>query len=125
MLGIGLRIAQLRAIFDLPDYYLKILLDQFKTPLAYIEWFMLFHSHNSNTSMFVVSQSTQMHCSFTEVIPIERFMCSCHLIPDFGNEMDHRWTADNVGLVCDCFFVNPYVDYHSFCLFKLGHRNCI
>ncbi|KIM54174.1 hypothetical protein SCLCIDRAFT_74281, partial [Scleroderma citrinum Foug A] len=68
----------------------------FKTPLAYIEWFTPFHVHDPNSGMFVVSRSTRMHQAFVEVIPIERVVCSCHLIPDFGDEMDQRWTPENV-----------------------------
>ncbi|KAI6027245.1 hypothetical protein EDC04DRAFT_2573072 [Pisolithus marmoratus] len=95
------------------------------TPLAYIEWFMPFHSHEPASDMYIISCSTHMQCCFTEIIPVECIIHSCHLIPDFGKEKDSRWMAANVGLVCDQFFVNPYINYHTFCLMKLGHRNCI
>ncbi|KAI5983672.1 hypothetical protein EDD15DRAFT_2178657 [Pisolithus albus] len=121
----GLRVAQVRVIFTLPHHYPKALLVQNPTPLAYIEWFTPFHAREPASDMYIVSRSTRMHRRFAEIIPIERIVRSCHLIPDFGKERDSRWTAANVGLMCDRFFVNPYIDYHTFCLMKLGRRNCI
>ncbi|KAI5985083.1 hypothetical protein EDD15DRAFT_2374582 [Pisolithus albus] len=121
----GLRVAQVRVIFTLPHHYPKALLVQNPTPLAYIEWFTPFHAREPASDMYIVSRSTRMHRRFAEIIPIEHIVRSCHLLPDFGKERDSRWTAANVGLMCDRFFVNPYIDYHTFCLMKLGRRNCI
>ncbi|KAI6041018.1 hypothetical protein EDC04DRAFT_2566221 [Pisolithus marmoratus] len=104
---------------------LEALLTQNPTSLAYIERFTPFHAHEPASDMYIVSHSTCMHCHFAEIIPIEHIVCSCHLLPDFGKERYSRWTAVNVGLMCNWFFVNPYIDYHTYCLMKLGHRNCI
>ncbi|KAI6043565.1 hypothetical protein EDC04DRAFT_2866246 [Pisolithus marmoratus] len=94
----GLHIAQVWVIFALPHYYPKALLVWNLTPLAYIEWFMPVHSHESASDMYIISHSTCMQYCFTEIIPVEHIVCSCHLIPDFGKEKDSRWMAANVGL---------------------------
>ncbi|KAH7904460.1 hypothetical protein BJ138DRAFT_987633, partial [Hygrophoropsis aurantiaca] len=90
----GLRVAQVCAIFKVPDYFPSH--EKLRSPLAYIEWFTPIQARDNNSGMFIVSRSTRMHRRHAEIVPINRIVRSCHLIPDFGRHKDPSWHADNV-----------------------------
>ncbi|KIJ62061.1 hypothetical protein HYDPIDRAFT_176793 [Hydnomerulius pinastri MD-312] len=94
----GLCVAQVCAIFHLPDYF-PVPETLCSSPLAYIEWFTPLQVHEANSGMFVVSRSTHMHRRFAEIVPVEHIVCSCHLLPDFRREKDPGWNADNIGVI--------------------------
>ncbi|KAG2070205.1 hypothetical protein BDR04DRAFT_1128584 [Suillus decipiens] len=81
-------------------------------PLAYIEWMTPLQEPDPDLGMFVVSQSTRRHQQHAEIIP-------------FGCTRDPSWTAENVNIMCDQFYVNPYIDMHMFCLLKLQRKNSV
>ncbi|PCH44893.1 hypothetical protein WOLCODRAFT_91051 [Wolfiporia cocos MD-104 SS10] len=76
----GLHVAQVRALFKLPQ--------QFSTsqePLAYVEWFTEFHPHpEPHIRMHVLKRSTRQRQRFAEIIPVGDLVCPCHLIPKCG-----------------------------------------
>ncbi|KAH7902948.1 hypothetical protein BJ138DRAFT_1168705 [Hygrophoropsis aurantiaca] len=117
----GLRVAQVRAIFTLPDVY------QIRTihPLAFIEWFTPLGPRDPNSGLYIVNRSTRMHKPYVEVIEVDRIVRNCHLIPKFGVKKNTRWAAGNVAEDCKTFFVNPYIDTHTFCMFNAGIRGCV
>ena len=51
--SLGLTVSQVRVIFSLPSEY-----GSFTHPLAYVEWFTLFHSPVADLGMYQVSRST-------------------------------------------------------------------
>ena len=110
---IGLRVARLKLVFTLPNTLHPVPLR-----LAYIEWFRPFGVRDHTTSMFVVAPATRNQVSFSQVVELEDIVRSCHLIPKFGSVVSLDWTRDNVYDRCNKFFVNPFIDVHSFILFQ-------
>ena len=107
----GLRVGQVRAIFQLPSYF------PIKTniPLAYVEWFTPLRKPDGVTGYYHISRSTRSKRGimgpYAEIIPISRLVSNVMLIPRRDNDRD--------------FLINCHVDNHSFCLFKLGHHDCL
>ncbi|KAF8445558.1 hypothetical protein L210DRAFT_3391909, partial [Boletus edulis BED1] len=93
--------------------------------LAYVEWMTPFHTKDTASGLYIVSRSTRMHQRHGDVIPVANIIRSCHLIPEFGHAADPNWTADTVGTLCSRFFVNAYIDVHTFSLLRMNRRNCI
>ncbi|KAH7916503.1 hypothetical protein BJ138DRAFT_995434, partial [Hygrophoropsis aurantiaca] len=116
----GLRVAQVRVIFRLPQIYGV----QSVHPLAYIEWFTPFSSPDAISGLYSVSRSTRMHQPHAEVIEVTRLVRGCHLIPKFGRHINAGWTSMNVGDLCHSFFVNPYLDIHTFCALNNKMSGC-
>ncbi|KAI0683325.1 hypothetical protein BC835DRAFT_1423408 [Cytidiella melzeri] len=89
----GLRVAQLRLIFELPEH----LRTPFKPHLlAYIEWFNPFRPRDTNNHLFPVSRQIHQRAPVAEVINITRIESPCYLIPRFGAQCDNSWTSANV-----------------------------
>ena len=68
----GLRIARVRAIFELPIEYDPVARGVLH-PLAYVEWFTPFNAVDPHTGMYIVSHSTRhniivMHLSSPSLI---------------------------------------------------------
>ncbi|KAH7904046.1 hypothetical protein BJ138DRAFT_1019687 [Hygrophoropsis aurantiaca] len=117
----GLRVAQVRIIFKLPDVY------QIRPPhpLAFVEWFTPFGPRDTCSGLYIVNRSTRMRKPYVEIIEVDRIVRNCHLIPKFGVKKNTRWAADNIGEVCKTFYFNPYIDTHSFCMVNANIRDCI
>ncbi|KAG2055202.1 hypothetical protein BDR06DRAFT_989180 [Suillus hirtellus] len=83
--------------------------------LTYVKWFKLFPSTpDSRHGMYKI---THLVCSgerLASIIPVSNIVHSIHLIPKFGPVAPHHWTSNNVLEECDAFFVNCYIDRHSF-----------
>ncbi|KAK0484111.1 hypothetical protein EDD18DRAFT_1430165 [Armillaria luteobubalina] len=109
----GLHIAQVQAIFSLPDRF-----GTFPHPLAYIEWFTPLRKLDDHTGMFKVSRSTANQQQKSSIIPITYISCSCHLTPYLGRKMDPTWTSENVLDRSKTFFVNSYLRYIDFVLLR-------
>lgn len=94
-------------------------------PLAYIEWFTPFRTPDPLTGMYIISRSSRSHHVYAEIIEVDRLVRNCHLIPKCGKQINPDWTFESVLDKCNTFYLNSFVDYHMFCLFKLQHSNCI
>ncbi|KAH9853324.1 hypothetical protein C2E23DRAFT_868160 [Lenzites betulinus] len=115
----SLCVARVHVIFNLPQQYDARLLGV-TGPLAYVEWFTPFHALNTTTGMYVVSPSTRQCQRNTSVIPLAHIVCTCHLIPCWGRQIQCRVVAGDVLDNVDTkFFVNPYLRHHNFVLFRL------
>ncbi|KAI0668004.1 hypothetical protein C8Q78DRAFT_1071683 [Trametes maxima] len=79
----GIRVAHVRAIFELPKVYDVEALGVTE-PLAYVEWFTSFNTVDSTTGMYIVSPSTRQCECHVSVIPVTYIVHSCHLIPVWG-----------------------------------------
>ncbi|KAJ7612278.1 hypothetical protein FB45DRAFT_875154 [Roridomyces roridus] len=74
----GLRVAQVKVIFKLPNHY-PVKSD---TPLAYVEWFTPFKSPNALDGYYHLSRSTRTHRPYAEIISADRIVRSAMLIPE-------------------------------------------
>ncbi|KAJ6616697.1 hypothetical protein B0H10DRAFT_2389376 [Mycena sp. CBHHK59/15] len=108
----GLRVAQVRVIFRLPDDF-----GIYSDPLAYVDWFKPLQSPVANVGMHQVSLSSRSHHQNSSIIPITDIVRSCHLIPIFGHSANPTWTTDNVLDQCKSFYLNPYLRHHNFFVF--------
>ena len=109
----GLRAARLKAIFVLPER-----LSTSQTRLVYVEWFRPFREKDSDTGLHILMRSTHQGGTNAEVIPLSRVMQSLHLVPRFGAEKPARWSKWNVFDECQKFFVNKWVNFHTYQLFR-------
>ncbi|KAI0750184.1 hypothetical protein C8Q80DRAFT_1102266, partial [Daedaleopsis nitida] len=113
----GLRVARVRAIFNMPAEYNPIALGV-SHPLAYVEWFTRFHSVDEPTGMYVISHSTRQQRRQTAIIPVTEIIRTVHLIPYAGRGIERTWTSSTVLDRCTKFYVNPYLRHHDFVLFR-------
>ncbi|KAJ7193265.1 hypothetical protein GGX14DRAFT_593074 [Mycena pura] len=112
----GLRVAQVKVLFQLPRVY------GLRTahPLAYVEWYTPFSTPDPISGLYTVKRSTRNNHIYGEIIGVDRIVQNCHLLPKFGRKKDSTWTSQNVVQKCTTFFPSPYSDIHSFCLFRVG-----
>ncbi|KAJ7810821.1 hypothetical protein B0H13DRAFT_2384353 [Mycena leptocephala] len=109
---VGLRIAQVRVIFQLPAHYPV----KSSQPLAYIEWFTPLRAPNDLDGYYHVNRSTRKISNqegpYAEIITVDRIVRNAMLIP-------HKWDQDSK------FRVNSHIDGHSFCMFKLNYKDTL
>ena len=111
-LMIGLRVAQLRAIFTVPEHLKHPLLPN---KLAYVELFTPFRAPHPDSGLFPVSRASRNNASVSEIIPLDSIVSSCHLIPRFGTKFyPAKWDSDNALEDCNSFFLNKYLDIRTF-----------
>ncbi|TFK53168.1 hypothetical protein OE88DRAFT_1626862 [Heliocybe sulcata] len=114
----GYRVAQVRLVFSLPSAAAASL---FRRPppehLAYVEWFSPFTRPDQNSGMYKVSRSIRGGVRLASVIPASQIMRSVHLLPKFGPVVPREWSSSTVLDSAPAFFVNPYLDRHSFTTF--------
>lgn len=112
----GLRVARVHVIFKLPAHC-PLVIDE---PLAYVEWFTPLRQPNNVTGMHHISQSTRrkngIDGPYAEIISISRIVRSASVVPIL-----HGTSA----LTRSIFMVNPYIDKHSFCTFRLQLTGCL
>ncbi|KAJ7751238.1 hypothetical protein DFH07DRAFT_745544 [Mycena maculata] len=108
----GLRVAQVRVIFQLPTHYPV----KSAQPLAYIEWLTPLRAPNELDGYHHVSRSTRKVSGrdgpYAEIITVDRIVRNAMLIP-------RKWDQDSK------FRVNSHIDGHSFCMFKLNLKDCL
>ena len=118
----GNRIAQVRVVFQIPPKIMPCLFPSsttFPSHLAYVEWFSpLSVAPDNNTCMYKVSRLVHHGRRCAAIIPIERIMCSVHLLPRFGPVAPHNWKSFSVLDQCNTFYVNPFIDRHNYLLFS-------
>jgi hypothetical protein len=114
----GLRIAQVRVLFDLPAHFLpeSSTLQTRSTPtqLAYVEWFKPFHHRDLLTGMFRLSRAMRSGLPLSEIVPLDRIVGSVHLVPRFGTTTDRRWSHNSVLEQCSSFLLNDWISLHVF-----------
>ena len=110
--------AQLRAIFTLPEHLQHSLLPK---KLAYVEWFTPFHAPHSDSGLFSVARASRNNGPVSEIIPLDFIVSSCHLIPRFGTKYHPaKWDSNTVPEECKSFFLNKYINIQFF--FELEQR---
>lgn len=107
----GLCVARVKIIFTLPCR-----LSPTPTRLAYVEWFRRFKLPDVNSHLYSVHSSTRNHGHFAEVIALDWIVHSCHLVPKFG--VNIKVTRATVFEKCTSFYLNPWIDFHLFCMFR-------
>ncbi|KDQ54674.1 hypothetical protein JAAARDRAFT_135540 [Jaapia argillacea MUCL 33604] len=105
----GLRVAQVRAIFQLPPQF-----GHFPHPLAYVEWFTPFHKPDPATGMIILSRSTRDRRQNAAVVSVDRIIRSCHLMGKSTGKIDPRWTTNNTLEVAAKFYFNRYLSVDLF-----------
>jgi hypothetical protein len=111
-LYLGLRVAQVRALFTLPLHLQAPLLPE---RLAYIDMFTPFRAPDTHSNLYSVSRSTRSHAPVSTIVPIEDIVCSCHLSPKYGTDHDpNSFSSGNALEVCKTFTLNKYIDHSTF-----------
>ncbi|TCD60331.1 hypothetical protein EIP91_010340 [Steccherinum ochraceum] len=111
----GLRVAQVKVIFNLPSRLQDSsrILRSNPAPLAYIEWFRPF-SRKDVYGLYKLKRSTRGTLSHAEVVPLTRIVRSCHIVANFKTEIPHTWTPFTVLQQCSEFYLNPWVSLDDF-----------
>ncbi|KAF8810333.1 hypothetical protein BYT27DRAFT_7281682 [Phlegmacium glaucopus] len=108
----GLRVAQLRAIFSLPEHLQH---PHLPIQLAYIEWFTPFRAPHADSGFFPLTRASQNNGLVAEIIPLDRIVSSCHLMPRYGTKYHPaKWDSDTVLEECNSFFLNKYISIQTF-----------
>ncbi|EIN11500.1 hypothetical protein PUNSTDRAFT_33358, partial [Punctularia strigosozonata HHB-11173 SS5] len=107
----GLQAAQVHAIFDLPQYFIR---SSARVRLAYIQWFRPFNGPDEPSGMFTATRAMRGGQPVGEVIPLDRIAGSCHLIPQFGTKTDTSWTREAVLTQCKRVYLNPWINIRTF-----------
>jgi hypothetical protein len=115
----GLRVAQVRVIFDLPHHIIRGPSSSEPGPsppirLAYIEWFKPFAQPEQLTGMYILSRATRDGLPMAEVVPLDRLVGSAHLVPRFGTDVDKRWRHETVLEQSKSFYLNKWITFHTF-----------
>jgi hypothetical protein len=109
---IGLRVAQLRVIFALPEHLRH---SHLPDKLAYVEWFTQFRAPHPDSGLLSVSRTSRNNGPISEIIPLNSIVSSCHLIPRFGTKyLPAKWDSDSVLEECRSFFLNKYISIQFF-----------
>ncbi|KIO21736.1 hypothetical protein M407DRAFT_45836, partial [Tulasnella calospora MUT 4182] len=105
------RVARLRLIFELPTVIRE--LARSRHPLAYVQWFTDLKASRHPTRVFQVSKVLNNRGQPTgEVIPLGQIVRSCHLIPQWENDLTAP--MDCPLDVFNKFLVNDFLDIHSY-----------
>lgn len=119
---IGLRIAQVRVVFQLPKRAIREVAPSLETGtspyLAYVEWFSpLAAAPDPKHHMYKVTRTTRNGRRCASVIRVDTILGSVHLFPRFGAVIPKEWNSFTVLEQCTSFFVNPFQDIDSYLRF--------
>ncbi|KLO08261.1 hypothetical protein SCHPADRAFT_835579, partial [Schizopora paradoxa] len=104
----GLRAAQLRLIFKLPEEF------NCTEHLAYVEWMNPFRDPQPSGLYQLSRAMLRGQKRNAEVIPLRNIVSSCHLVPRFGKVCDPLITSPNALDHSQQFYFNPYLHLHAF-----------
>lgn len=113
----GLRVAQVRLIFDLPSHF-----GTFQHPLAYIEWFTPFGRPDTSTGLHSITRSTRHTRRNSAIVSVDSILRSCHLMARYPRDLPSPWTTDNIleqGSIQ--YLLNSYINVDTFTLFKSNY----
>lgn len=115
----GLRIAQVRVVFSVPP---RAVASLFRIPppqhLAYVEWFTPFAAvPDHDSGMYKVQRSLRNGERQVSIVPVSQIVRSVHLLPRFGPVVPRDWTSSTVLDRAPAFFVNPFLDRHTYVTF--------
>lgn len=113
----GYRVGQVRAIFTLPSELQKYRPNHGEelSHLLYIEVFTRFTEEPEPYSkLYKISHDWHNQQRRSIVLPVHRVFRSCHLIPDWGAQVNRSWSSEYVLEQADTFFLNPFSDHHMF-----------
>ena len=114
----GYQVAQIRAIFLLSDVTCREVFGSdtdWPSHLAYVDWFSPFpRAPQRDSLMYRVRREYRAGDRLASVIPIHNIKRSVMLFPKFGPIADRSWTSEDVLEKCNEFYVNPFVDEHSY-----------
>jgi hypothetical protein len=113
---LGLRVAQVRLIFDLPSHF-----GLFPHPLAYVEWFTPLGRPDASTGIYSITRSTRQTCRNSAIVSVDSILRGCHLMARYPREVPSSWTTDNILEQSIQFLFNPYIDVDTFTLFKANY----
>ncbi|KAH8997704.1 hypothetical protein EDB86DRAFT_2803420 [Lactarius hatsudake] len=119
----GLRIAQVRVVFQLPSKVLPQLFPSAEvappTHLAYVEWFSpIPTTPDSNSCLYRVSKLARNGRRLASVIPVNDIYSSVHLLPRFGQlEVTPGCNTFSVLELCHSFYINPFSSRDIYLLF--------
>jgi hypothetical protein len=117
---IGLRVAQVQAIFSIPEAAISKLFSSTSNPtppkhLAYVEWFSQFPTQPREVhGMYKIKRSYKDGHRHASVIDVKSIYRSAHLIPKFGSSVPREWSSFNVLEECHTFYVNCFTDRHTY-----------
>jgi hypothetical protein len=120
--SIDLCAAQVRVIFDLPHHFLWPHTD-LPVRLAYVEWFRPFRPPNPITGMFAATRAWRDGRPVAGIIPLDRIVGTCHLIPQFGTSANTDWTHENIMTECKRFYLNPWINIRTFYVLRRAWYN--
>jgi len=114
----GYRVAQIRAVFRLPQKAISTLFQAHVDPpkhLAYVEWFSEFrHNPEANHLMYKIDRSFKDGKRLASIVRVSDIERSVFLFPKFGPIAPREWTNSNVLEQCTMFYANPFTDRHSY-----------
>ncbi|KAG2029601.1 hypothetical protein BDR03DRAFT_936813 [Suillus americanus] len=107
----GFSVGQVRVIFSLPPKSLQLLFPptvNIPPHLVYIEWFTPFPSApDRNNRLYKLSRLMRGGDRVSSIVPVGNIVCSIHLILN-----------ETVLKDCNVFWVNSYIDRHTFSIFR-------
>ncbi|KAH9916112.1 uncharacterized protein BXZ73DRAFT_92536 [Epithele typhae] len=109
----GMAVAQVRRLFSFSTCFEV-------HPCALVEWFdPVMDTPDALTGMWVVRPEIHNNQRAMDIIPLDSIVRSCHLIPYFGTQRLRRnWKHYNTLHAFNHYYINCYIDYHTYELLK-------
>lgn len=114
---LDVRIGRIQVIFHLPPS-----LGVYPEPLAYVSLFEPLNQPSPDLGMYRIAWQERRHnyqvYKDAIVVPLSRILRTCHLIPDFSQNVDRAWKPHTVLDSAPAAFLNPYLRFRDFLLFR-------
>ncbi|EIW85982.1 hypothetical protein CONPUDRAFT_43911 [Coniophora puteana RWD-64-598 SS2] len=109
----GLRVAELRVVFQLPPH-LAVSASQ-QEPLVYVHLFRRLGSLDPDTQMYKLTRATRQLSPRALVVPLSRVVRPCHITPRFGQgDVPKSWVKGKSMEKATEFLLNRYIDMAMF-----------